>query len=488
MNRTASQEKSLWQGSLVLVTVAAALALAVFLEFDDVRSGSPYGVGFWISTLFYIIGLACHFRLGVIKKQVSPLWPGVLFPVAFSLFHFGTLGLYPWFESELFDYAWQVSVLCGLAWLTGYSLALGNARINSSAIFVRRHLEVEPGFLQRLSLVSLLVFLAGLGAQFVFFVDYGIVEFFGRAYGKEALTPTGGNPTVYLYSIGGILCVVSIVSMTLSSVVRTGRVFPSRVALFLVGIYLLTRFVEGDRGALTMALLPPLFIRHYWGKRFNWRHAVLILLLALVIFTGLKSFRGSKQVSDLAHWADDLRSVSNVVVEMGSTLDTVIRSMTLVPSRYDYFLGRTYLWAIARSIPNMRFQPREWGFVSSVWITKETAPETYQRHGGLGFSVVAEAFINLGPLGSCLILFLLGSITARLERLLAGVAVNLWHAAWFVVFLIVLLEHVRNTAVVLIRGFMWMSWVLLAIFLLTYLSGKLDRIRRRHQYGATFRS
>jgi hypothetical protein len=161
--------------------------------------------------------------------------------------------------------------------------------------------------------------------------------------------------------------------------------------------------------------------------------------------------------------------------------------MTLVPSRYDYFWGKTYLWAIARSVPNIQFKPREWGFVSSVWITKETAPETYQRYGGLGFSVVAEAFINLGPLGSGLILFLLGSITARLERLLARNAVNVWQTAWFMIFLIVLLEHVRNTAVVLIRGFMWMSWVLLLIYLLTYLSGKLDAGRRHHQDGAVFR-
>jgi len=393
-----SQERVFWQGILLSATISAALTLAVFLELDDVRTRSPLGIGFAISTTLYAIGLASHFRLGAIRGQLSAFWPGLLFPVSFSLFHFGTLGVYSWYEPELLDYAWQVSVLCGLAWLLGYDFSLGAARINSDATFTEQRKAVEPGFLRRLSLISSLVFLAGLAAQFAFLADYGISRFFSRTYGKEALTPTGDNPTVYLYSIGGILCVVGLVTITLSSVIRKGKVFPGRLVLLMVSIYLLTRFLEGDRDALTIALLPPLFLRHYWIKRFSWRQALLILVLALLLFSGLKAFRGSKAVSDLVSWTSEPQQITNVVVEMGTTLDTVVRSMTLVPSRYDYFFGKTYLWAFARSLPNVRFTPREWGFVSSRWITRETAPETYRLHGGLGFSIVAEAFINLGPL------------------------------------------------------------------------------------------
>src|SRR5690606_26639259 len=109
--------------------------------------------------------------------------------------------------------------------------------------------------------------------------------------------------------------------------------------------------------------------------------------------------------------------VGHTADEVGASLDTVGRSMELVPGRFDYFLGKTYVDAAARVVPSLVWS-RPDAIVSSSWLTEQTSARRSAGKGGLGFSIVAEAYINFGVLGAPWILALIGWLHGAAERIL----------------------------------------------------------------------
>lgn len=449
-----------WITMLWLLTGAQVVLVATHVEVGR----DPRGYEFALGNAFLLSGLFAHWRIGRARGQFDLPWIGFLFPLAFVLFHFGTFGLeHRWYARELVGFAWQVSVLGLLAWLSGFDAARGAARIRLRPMFVVSGRPIGP-FDRRMVLNAAKgAIVLALGLQAALLLKYGVVEFFTRVYGKEALTPSADNWLAYLYTLGGVIMSPAIVTLAAASVACTGKLFPSRRWLLVVLLYLASMMAEGDRGSLALAVLPLLIIQHYWVRRVRWRSGMLLILAGLTMFGMLKLYRGSKNVADAVAETFQASTYEMLFHEMGNTLDVVVRSMAVVPVREDYFGGKTYVWAVARALPNMSLQPREWGFVSSKWIVEETAPDIAARFGGFGFSIVAEAYINFGALGVGGFLFLLGVVTGRLERLLAAPRVELWTLVLVCLFELSLVTHVRNTGVIFVRGFVWMACIVLLI-------------------------
>jgi hypothetical protein len=92
------------------------------------------------------------------------------------------------------------------------------------------------------------------------------------------------------------------------------------------------------------------------------------------------------------------------------------------------------------------------------WLTAQAEPEMFRRHGGLGFSAVAEPYMNFGAPGVVLYFAGLGAALARAERLCPRRPFPL--ALWAMV-LGPLLWTVRNSFEIFFRPAVW--GVLLAV-------------------------
>ena len=75
-----------------------------------------------------------------------------------------------------------------------------------------------------------------------------------------------------------------------------------------------------------------------------------------------------------------------------------------VPAESQYRLGRSYVQASLRVVPNLGLTTAstEWNdpeLPPNHWITYLVAPWTYAAYGGIGFSAVAEPYLNFGVAG-----------------------------------------------------------------------------------------
>jgi len=93
--------------------------------------------------------------------------------------------------------------------------------------------------------------------------------------------------------------------------------------------------------------------------------------------------------------------VSSSVSEMGHSLVTVTHTMTLVPEARPYDYGISYLYALTAIMPNIgwKVHPSVAHGLLSEWLVKTVDPVVAAAGGGLGFSFIAEAYLNFGPFG-----------------------------------------------------------------------------------------
>lgn len=107
--------------------------------------------------------------------------------------------------------------------------------------------------------------------------------------------------------------------------------------------------------------------------------------------------------------------------EMGASIRPLIETADLVDST-NYRHGRTYLTAIKGVLPNLAIR---WEALSTEsldelppdrWITAVVDPWLYRNYGGLGFSAVAEPYMNFGIVGVIAYFILVAFFLVRLEQ------------------------------------------------------------------------
>lgn len=88
-------------------------------------------------------------------------------------------------------------------------------------------------------------------------------------------------------------------------------------------------------------------------------------------------------------------------LSMGSTAQTTALTQRLVPAFEDHRWGKTYLDSFARVFPNVIGGVHRAAAEGSLghWITRHAYPEIAARGGGIGFSFIAEIYLNFGWLG-----------------------------------------------------------------------------------------
>jgi hypothetical protein len=107
-----------------------------------------------------------------------------------------------------------------------------------------------------------------------------------------------------------------------------------------------------------------------------------------------------------------IRAPLMALEEMGGSLRALVHTIQFLdiePFRW----GQTYWQALRSAVPNVAFQWQGGEYLPveqlppSHWMTLQAAPEAYHAHGGLGFSAVAEPYMNFGAPGVAAYFFLL---------------------------------------------------------------------------------
>lgn len=228
-------------------------------------------------------------------------------------------------------------------------------------------------------------------------------------YQREAATGLMAGPTV----VASFFIPASIFLLAGGA----GRSWGTVPSVFLLAAYSGTMLFFGARYP---ALAPVIAYAYVWHRvvRPLPRGAVLagaIFLLGgiIPITANIRNLAGADRLS-ISAIADGFLSLENPLIagvsETGGTLRTIAYTIDLVPAQRRYDLGVEYLYALLTVMPNFFWDlhPTLARGVAADWLARTVDPVMAALGGGLGYSFLAEAYLNFGLWGVWLVPFVVG--------------------------------------------------------------------------------
>lgn len=242
-------------------------------------------------------------------------------------------------------------------------------------------------------------------------------------------------------------------------------------------IHVIVLFLLGGRAGAIMPLLAYLWLLDRSIRKVPKTAIVLIgTVLILVIVPSISVFRsipGQERYS-LTAVVDAYKSVKDPAVagvsEMGGSMETVSYTIDLVPKTRGYDMGASYYYALLMVVPNVfsSVQPANVGDrVPADWLVRTVDPITAASGGGMGYSFIAEAYLNAGWWGTAVILCLMGVLFGSLV-IWADRSNDLARLAMVASFLSFFLFFARGQSSDVVRALVWYS--LLPYLAVLYLS------------------
>lgn len=144
------------------------------------------------------------------------------------------------------------------------------------------------------------------------------------------------------------------------------------------------------------------------------------------------------------------------IAEMGGTMRTIAHTIELVPKERPFALGNTYLVAFTTVFPNLFWDlhPAVAAGLPGSWLTARVEPIIFANGGGLGYSFLAEAYLNFGFWGAPIALALFGYFLGKVDKL--GERVHRpGDAAFVAIFFSFLPMLARGELALITRSFAW---------------------------------
>jgi oligosaccharide repeat unit polymerase len=276
---------------------------------------------------------------------------------------------------------------------------------------------------------------------------------YGALYQAESGTGFSAAPAV----LSGFLMPSGFLLLAGSGRNRWSRLF----ACTLIGSYVLLQLFIGFRGTAVVVLMVFLWLWHRTIRRLPKLVPILGLAIAVLILPVLgltRSISGPERIS-LSVLKETFAGIDNPTVallsEMGGSMLAPAYTILLVPSQHAYELGMSYVYAAFSLFPNLF-----WAVHPSVahspsqWLVNSAASATARAGGGLGYSVIAEAYLNFGFIGAGAPMLLLGWGVGRLSRW-AEMSHTHWKLCLAAIALVPLLIYGRAEAGNVLRGIVW---------------------------------
>jgi oligosaccharide repeat unit polymerase len=310
---------------------------------------------------------------------------------------------------------------------------------------------------------------------------------YGGLYAAEAATGIGSAPQILMrFIVPGCLFLLA---------GNAGKRLPVVVSLVVVSLYTLTQFMLGIRG---WAILPVLLYVWVWQRTVSPVPKTLLFgggaFAMFVVFPLIGAIRnmGVDERTSIDTIIETFVGLGNPAVailsEMGASMKTVAHTIELVPATRAFDEGATYFYASTSLLPNLFWDihPAVVYGRPSDWLIWEVDPYIASRGGGLGFSFIAEAYLNFGWIGTPLFMLVCGFLFGKIV-LLGITSRDSAHIALVATFFAFASFWVRQEFMVVMRPLVWYALVpYLGVLYLRYgVRGWLYGSRMQHKHKPT---
>jgi hypothetical protein len=373
--------------------LAGSLLLLTVYTWDDDRI-SALAAG---TMLIVSIGL-CLWVL-----RLHPLSPAMVYLYVFGLFHLGlvtpwALGIHSsslpyWMLRYRLSPALNLVIVALTAYQVGATLAAsrwGRHTTRGRASRTRYH---NRGLYH----LGMLLVLVGFGLFAWGIRNIGFGRFLNANYIDTFELVQMYDPRFFVTSLS--VLPVGLYIVAASAPWRRIAVVPAVTALWCSMIFFL-----GFRGLALIPLIVALAVLNKRGFRLPGTVYVAGLLVLLIAIPVARSMRNDRLAErSVADAVSEVRALS-AVEEMGGSLQPLIHTIRLMENE-NLRWGKTYWQAFQRILPNLAFDWESSTYVPieemtpTHWVTRLAAPWKYRHFGGLGFSAVAEPYMNFGTAG-----------------------------------------------------------------------------------------
>lgn len=228
-------------------------------------------------------------------------------------------------------------------------------------------------------------------------------------YGRNEATGFGAGPAVLASFFP-----TSVICLMLAS---KGRGVSFIVSLVGILLYSAITFFLGHRAYAAMPLIAYMWAYHQSVRRLPLTAICACTAFFLfVVFPLVRVIRDEtgRNFFSPSELYDAYASIDNpvidIVAEIGGSMVTVAYTLELVPSRRPFDMGEGYVYALLTLMPNLFWDlhPSIARMDAATWLVWEVDPSIASQGGGLGYSFIAEAYLNFGWTGTPVVLFLIG--------------------------------------------------------------------------------
>lgn len=402
---------------IVWLMVGLLIALSAY----SIWSNSPLAsIGPALLVYYVIVIVHVIYRLRSGGKAVA-LAPDMLFLLFYTMFHLGYITLYAigqapyltdvfWYESSI-----PIMMLVVNLGLLGFLFGFEIISPRRGKPVLQEPLKI-PKWNWGIFAISVLI-----GALVLHLICLSFVMDLVLYYGYVVIANIGRYSSdrlqIFMW-LSNLLAVFGTTIYVVSSALRHGKLFGSKIGLGLILTFVAIYILEGDRGYIVQLLLPTLLIRHYFIKRIKIRYLIVLFLAALGVFIAISLVRTI--VFDPIKMLEELKyrkgaaeaSWKSPFYEAGYSIRVTNITCQEVPSVEPYWMGQSYISAILHTVPFLEgYMAREGlrgpdhGYHPSQWITW-----TYKGReaSGMGYSIVTEGYLNFGLPGAFLELVIFG--------------------------------------------------------------------------------
>ena len=411
------------------------------------------------------LALAVCLAIGRWRRGLSLVSPPMLYLGVFGLFHLGmalpwALGLYSkdlpaWFLSHRLTPALALVALAICCYLAGL-------------LWVRPRDRPSPGPPAgnwTLFSAGVAVALAGGWMLLAGIENFGGARFWEATYGETYRMAQQFDPRWF----GASFTMIPI-GLYLAAAAASPRA--TRWVLWLALPWTAGMFYLGYRGhGLITGLVVFSLARKRGLQTPRWTQAALAALIILSIPVG-RELRDQPPGERSLAGAWEQARVLEGVVEMGGSLRPLVHTLVYMAEE-PWRGGATYGRSLGRIWPNLSADWAGGGYIAlqdlppNHWLTARAEPEVFHRHGGLGFSAVAEPYMNFGAPGVVVYFVALGALLGKAAQCCSQRPAAL--AAWAMI-LGPLLWTTRNSFEVLFRPAAWGLGVVMAAWLCSRLA------------------
>lgn len=252
------------------------------------------------------------------------------------------------------------------------------------------------------------------------------------------------------------------------------------VSLIVVMFYVVVNLFMGRRAQAIPTIIVYAWLWHRTvrplPKTILIAAAVVVLAFVIPLTATIRNIPGEERLT-LDYIISIYASLENptlaAVAEMGGSMSILTYTIQLVPFTHPYEYGQSYVYSLLTAFPNFFWDvhPTIAHGLAGDWLIWTIDPYTAARGGGLGYSFIAETYLNFGWVGALIVMVVMGFAYAAFVCW-ADQKERYARMATIASFLVFFLFFARSETAAIVRPLVWYS---LLPFLMTLIVSRLFR-------------